>query len=90
MAGVVSLVYNSVFKRTSTFIAAGVVGAFYFERLCDVITDTIFDNYNRGVSVGRRNDASNLLLTFPLLPHDAETMERHQEDSREIRKRNLL
>ena len=43
------MLYNTVFKKTSTFIAVGVVGAFYFERLTDVITDTIFDNYNRGV-----------------------------------------
>lgn len=50
MDKIASVAYNAVFKKTSTFVAAAVVTAFFFERGVDVLTDTIFDNYNRGVS----------------------------------------
>lgn len=45
-----SFAYNTIFKRTSTFIAAAVFVAFFFERGVDQLTDTIFDSANKGVS----------------------------------------
>jgi len=48
MAGLASIAYNAIFKRTSTFLVAAVTTAFLFERSVDVLTNTIFDNYNRG------------------------------------------
>jgi len=48
MAGIVSFAYQNVFRRTSTFVATAVLAAFFFERGVDVITDNVFDNYNRG------------------------------------------
>jgi len=48
MAGITTVVYNAVLKRTSTWLVAGLVTAFFFERGVDVSTDAIFDNINRG------------------------------------------
>ena len=50
MAGIASLAYNTLFRKTSTFVAGAIFVAFFFERSVDSLTDTIFDNYNRGVS----------------------------------------
>lgn len=50
MAGVASLVYNTLFKRTSTYVTVAVIFAFVYEAGTDKLTDTIYDNYNRGVS----------------------------------------
>ena len=48
---VLSGLYNAVFRRTSTFALAIVVGAVFFERAFDVCTDSYFRNINRGVRV---------------------------------------
>lgn len=48
MAGFVSTVYRAVFRKTSTLALAVIVGAFFFERGCDVIADSIYDNINKG------------------------------------------
>ena len=51
MAGVATFAYNTLFKKTSTFVAGAVFLAFFFERGVDSLTDSIFDSINRGVSV---------------------------------------
>lgn len=48
--GIGTVAYNAVFKRTSTFLVAVATSAFVFERTVDVLTNTIFDSHNRGVS----------------------------------------
>jgi len=48
MAGIGTIAYNAIFKRTSTFVVAAVATAFFFDRGVDVITDGIFDSVNRG------------------------------------------
>ncbi|KAJ6635244.1 Cytochrome b-c1 complex subunit 9, partial [Pseudolycoriella hygida] len=45
---IMSFLYNLVFRRTSTFAAGVVVSVFFFERGFDVISDEIFDSYNKG------------------------------------------
>ncbi|XP_063987986.1 cytochrome b-c1 complex subunit 9 [Diachasmimorpha longicaudata] len=42
------LIYNTIFKRTSTFMLAIIGGSFLFERAIDVTSDTIFETYNKG------------------------------------------
>lgn len=49
MAGIGGKVYNALFKRTSTFAATIIVGAFFFERTFDVTSEYIFESINRGV-----------------------------------------
>jgi hypothetical protein len=49
MAGLVGNVYRSLFKRTSTFAATILLGAFFFERTFDVTSEYIFESINRGV-----------------------------------------
>jgi hypothetical protein len=49
MAGVVGNVYRSLFRRTSTFAATILLGAFFFERTFDVTSEYIFESINRGV-----------------------------------------
>lgn len=51
MAGVGTIAYNAIFRRTSTFVAAAVFTAFFMERGVDSATDYIFDNINRGVTM---------------------------------------
>ena len=46
--GASSFLYNNVLKRTSTYTLAVVMGAFFFERTFDMVTENIFDNYNKG------------------------------------------
>ncbi|KAK7505962.1 hypothetical protein BaRGS_00002684 [Batillaria attramentaria] len=41
-------VYQAVFRRTSTFALAIVVGAFFFERAFDQGGQTLFEQMNRG------------------------------------------
>jgi ubiquinol-cytochrome c reductase subunit 9 len=48
MAGPMSVVYNSLFKRTSTFVTVAVFSAFFFERTVDVAANAIFDSRNKG------------------------------------------
>jgi hypothetical protein len=40
--------YNSVFRRSSTFLFAVIAGAFIFERTKELIVDATFDNINKG------------------------------------------
>ncbi|KFM76998.1 Cytochrome b-c1 complex subunit 9, partial [Stegodyphus mimosarum] len=48
MAGIISRLYTSVFRRTSTFALTIIAGAFFFERAVDVGGDYIFDKVNEG------------------------------------------
>ncbi|KAL7641426.1 UNVERIFIED_CONTAM: hypothetical protein RMT77_008566 [Armadillidium vulgare] len=48
MAGFVTSIYNSVFRKTSTFVLAGAVGVFFFERAFDMLTDGLFEHINEG------------------------------------------
>ncbi|XP_068609003.1 cytochrome b-c1 complex subunit 9 [Brachionichthys hirsutus] len=41
-------VYNSLFRRTSTFAVGIIVGAVLFERMFDQGSDAIFEQLNRG------------------------------------------
>lgn len=45
------VIYNSLFKRTSTYAVAIMASAFFFERAIDVTSNLIFDSINKGVSV---------------------------------------
>lgn len=44
-------IYNTLFKRTSTFALTCVIGAFFFERTFDLGGDYLFDKINEGVSI---------------------------------------
>ncbi|XP_033219835.1 cytochrome b-c1 complex subunit 9 [Belonocnema kinseyi] len=44
----INAIYNAIFKRTSTFALTIVVASFVFERTVDVVTDSIFENANKG------------------------------------------
>uniref|UniRef100_G3MN52 Cytochrome b-c1 complex subunit 9 n=1 Tax=Amblyomma maculatum TaxID=34609 RepID=G3MN52_AMBMU len=46
--GFAATVYNSIFKKTSTFALVTIVGAVFLERMSDVVADTIFDTVNKG------------------------------------------
>jgi HKD family nuclease len=50
MAGPISAVYKAILRKNSTFLPLVVVGAFFFERGVDVMSEQIFNNYNKGVS----------------------------------------
>ena len=41
-------IYNTFFKKSSTYFLTLVAGAFFFERFADHLSDTIFDSINRG------------------------------------------
>ena len=45
-------IYNALFRRTSTFVVTIVVGGFLFERVFDEGMDNLWENMNRGVSIG--------------------------------------
>ncbi|XP_043466674.1 cytochrome b-c1 complex subunit 9 [Leptopilina heterotoma] len=44
----VNFIYNTIFRRTSTFVFAIVVSSFIFERSVDIAADTIFEKRNKG------------------------------------------
>lgn len=46
-----STIYNTVFKRTSTFALACVASAFFFERGFDLACETVFNRINEGVGI---------------------------------------
>lgn len=46
--GFMTTLYNTVFKRTSTFAFATIVGAVFLERFSDAIADGIFESANKG------------------------------------------
>lgn len=46
--GFLTTLYNGVFKRTSTFALAVIVGAFFVERATDAAADAIFESVNKG------------------------------------------
>lgn len=43
------LLYDTIFRRTSTYFVGIVASAFFFERAFDLGSEAIFDNVNRGV-----------------------------------------
>lgn len=47
--GLQSTIYNTVLKRTSTFVLACVGAAFFFERTVDVGAKSLFEKVNEGV-----------------------------------------
>uniref|UniRef100_A0A1B0GBS7 Complex III subunit 9 n=2 Tax=Glossina TaxID=7393 RepID=A0A1B0GBS7_GLOMM len=42
------VLYNSLFKRTSTYAIGIMFSAFFFERTFDVLSETIFESANKG------------------------------------------
>lgn len=46
---IVSTIYNSVLRRSSTYAVAIIGGAFFFERAFDLASERIFDEINKGV-----------------------------------------
>lgn len=44
------VIYNTLFKRTSTYAVAIMASVFFFERAFDVGAETIFERANKGVS----------------------------------------
>ncbi|EFA05757.1 ubiquinol-cytochrome c reductase complex 7.2kDa protein [Tribolium castaneum] len=48
MAGLPSTIYNTVFKRTSTFALACVCATFFFERTFDLGSEYLFEKVNEG------------------------------------------
>jgi hypothetical protein len=48
MAGISSTLYNSIFKRTSTFALACVGAALFFERTFDLGSELLFEKVNEG------------------------------------------
>nr|CAD7575536.1 unnamed protein product [Timema californicum] len=51
MARISSIVYNALFKRTSTFAATIIVGAFFFERSFELGSNYIYDSINKGMKL---------------------------------------
>lgn len=45
------VIYNTLFKRTSTYAVAIIASAFFFERALDVTSVAIFEGINKGVSI---------------------------------------
>ncbi|CAH0549791.1 unnamed protein product [Brassicogethes aeneus] len=43
-----STIYNTIFKRTSTFALACGISAFFFERTLDLGSETVFEKVNQG------------------------------------------
>lgn len=48
--GLGSTIYNTFFKKTSTFILVAVGSAFFFERTVDLGAEKLFEKLNEGVS----------------------------------------
>nr|XP_033341252.1 cytochrome b-c1 complex subunit 9 [Megalopta genalis]XP_033341253.1 cytochrome b-c1 complex subunit 9 [Megalopta genalis]XP_033341254.1 cytochrome b-c1 complex subunit 9 [Megalopta genalis] len=48
MAGISDALYNAIFKRSSTFALTIMASAFIFERTVNLLSDTFFDNRNKG------------------------------------------
>nr|BAN21346.1 unkown protein [Riptortus pedestris] len=46
--GLSNTLYNTIFKRTSTYTLAMVTGAFLFERTFDLGTEVLFERLNEG------------------------------------------
>lgn len=46
-----SFLYNSVFRRTSTFAVGVLASVFFFERAFDWGADALFEKVNKGVSL---------------------------------------
>lgn len=44
------LLYDTIFRRTSTYFVGIMASVFFFERAFDLGSEAIFDNVNRGVS----------------------------------------
>ncbi|XP_031847146.1 ubiquinol-cytochrome C reductase complex subunit oxen [Nomia melanderi] len=42
------VLYNTIFKRSSTFTVAILVGAFLFERTLEITTTKAFESINKG------------------------------------------
>lgn len=77
------LLYDTIFKRTSTYFVGIMASVFFFERAFDLGSEAIFDNVNRGVSNHYITESqSGCVLIHPRTPSFAETMEGHQEQVR--------
>ncbi|XP_071447743.1 cytochrome b-c1 complex subunit 9 [Hetaerina americana] len=48
MAGFSTKVYNTLFKRTSTFAMTIVLSTFFFERTFELTSEQIFNSINKG------------------------------------------
>ncbi|KAG5294480.1 UQCRX/QCR9 like ubiquinol-cytochrome C reductase family protein [Histoplasma ohiense] len=48
MAGITGMIYNSLFRRNTTFLGSIFIGAFAFEMAFDSISNRIFDSLNKG------------------------------------------
>ncbi|XP_076246162.1 ubiquinol-cytochrome C reductase complex subunit oxen [Calliopsis andreniformis] len=48
MAAIGNTLYNVFFKRSSTFTLTILAGGFIFERGFDMLSDSIFENVNKG------------------------------------------
>lgn len=70
------VIYNTLFKRTSTYAVAIIASAFFFERAIDVSSNMIFDSINKGVSFFAYVRQVHFQIYIFLV---AETMEGHQE-----------
>ncbi|PRD30361.1 UNVERIFIED_CONTAM: Uqcr10 [Trichonephila clavipes] len=57
---IVSSLYHTIFKRTSTLAFTLIVGAFFFERAVDVGTDYVYEKYNEGYFFSDCIDPRNL------------------------------
>ncbi|XP_061400543.1 cytochrome b-c1 complex subunit 9 [Musca vetustissima] len=42
------VIYNTLFKRTSTFAVVVIGSAFFFERALDVASESFFESVNKG------------------------------------------
>jgi ubiquinol-cytochrome c reductase subunit 9 len=42
-------IYNTFFKKSSTFVATIFASAFAFEMVFDTVSDTVWDSLNKGV-----------------------------------------
>lgn len=75
------LLYDTIFRRTSTYFVGIAASVFFFERAFDLGSEAIFDSVNAGVRSlhNSRQDALLSLFPNPCLP---ETMEGHQAQVR--------
>ena len=53
--GLVAKIYHTFFKKTSTFIGVIVVGAFVAEVGTEAMANYIWENNNKGVSLGNHS-----------------------------------
>lgn len=44
------VLYNLIFKRTSTYVVGIMASVFFFERAFDLGSEAVFNNVNKGVS----------------------------------------